>query len=399
MISYLMEASVCLLILYLFYWLILSREKLLSINRYFLVASLLLSVVLPLLEIPMMSFPTESVNHLQAPADVLESSSFLSEAIPPTFPLFNLYLLGFSISLLRLVFKIISLYRSIKGKKSRKLRGLALISTKKRQVSSFFKYVFMPAHLDHSSTLETILNHEKVHAKDLHSLDLLFVELLKTVFWFHPIIYAFHWSLKVQHEYIADAVAMGSTPEEYQKTLIRHSLDLQGFPISSAFTQPPIEKRIRMIQKHKASLMKKIKPAFALPLVTLLFILISCTDRATPTPSDEITLAELKTAIDELKQILEEQNKGVTNSSSGLPAPSDVTGWLKDAKTNDPIVNAKITSLPSGKSTSPNEEGFYRLPSTPKDTLVTYTAIGYKSLEVSRNDYWKTGKVRLESKR
>ena len=47
----------------------------------------------------------------------------------------------------------------------------------------------------------------------------------------------------------------------------------------------------------------------------------------------------------------------------------------------------------------PNEEGYYRLPSTPKDTLVTYTAIGYKSLEVYRNDYMKTNHVTLESKR
>ncbi len=400
MISYLAEASVCLLVLYLFYWLVLSGEKLLSINRCFLLASLFLSITLPLLEISIMPLPGESISYLQVPAGIPEASSNALESTPTSFNLvFSLYVLGFSGSLLWLVFRIIRVYRSVKGKQQQKRNDLVLIYTNKRQVFSFFNYVFLPVHLGDNSTIHAILEHEKAHARGLHSLDLLLVELLKCVFWFHPVIYAFHRSLKIQHEYIADAVAMGSAPEEYKRTLIHHSLDVQGFPITSAFTQAPIEKRIQMIQKHKAGLMKKIKPAFALPLIAILFITVSCADKAKSEPSDEITLAELKTSIDELKELLEKQNQGTVGFPLGLPSVSDVTGWLKDAETNEPIINAKIRSLPSGKSASPNEEGYYRLPSTPKDTLVTYTAIGYKSLEVHRNDYMKTNHVTLESKR
>ncbi|GEM_PF-4196346 len=399
MISYLAEASVCLLVLYLFYWLVLSREKLLSINRCFLLASLFLSITLPLLEISVTPLPIESISYLQVPAGTPEASSNAPESTPTSFNLvFSLYVLGFSGSLLWLVFRIIRIYRSVKGKQRQKRNDLVLIYTNKRQVFSFFNYVFLPVHLGYSSAIHTILEHEKAHARGLHSLDLLLVELLKCVFWFHPVMYAFHRSLKIQHEYIADAVAMGSTPEEYKRTLIHHSLDVQGFPITSAFTQAPIEKRIQMLQKHKAGLMKKIKPAFALPLIAILFATVSCTDQTRSESSDEITLAELKNSIDELKEILEKQNK-YPNSPLALLSPSTIRGSLKDAKTNEPIINAKIRSLPSGKSASPDEEGFYNLPSTPKDTLITYTAIGYKSLEIARNDYKKTGKVKLEPKR
>lgn len=400
MIDYLLEASVCLICLYLFYWLVLSREKLLSLNRFYLLVSVIVSLALPLITVSLSMEVPEA-------GQVWRSSPLLSEVLPTTtgpagngFSLISIiYWIGFSMTLLMFLMKLKSIKSRIQKGEKEKTAGLTFIYVNSRQAFSFFHYVFINKGVKEGLSGASVIAHEKAHIKGLHSLDLILIELIKTLFWFNPVVYAYLKALKLQHEYIADAYVMGSKPEAYKRTLIRHSLDVQGFPISSAFTQPPIEKRIQMIQKHKASLMKKIKPTFALPLIALLFILISCTDRATPTPSDEITLSELKTAIDELKEILEEQNKGVTNFSSGLPSPSDVTGWLKDVKTNEPIINAKIWSLPSGKTTSPNAEGFYRLPSTPKDTVVTYKAIGYKSLDIARNDYIKTNNVKLESKR
>src|SRR5690606_20479121 len=72
------------------------------------------------------------------------------------------------------------------------------------QAYSFFNKVHIDPELIGYST---IVEHENIHVKHLHSLDILLMELVKIVNWFNPVVYSFHRSVKLNHEYIADDIA------------------------------------------------------------------------------------------------------------------------------------------------------------------------------------------------
>ncbi|MCE7991386.1 MAG: hypothetical protein HEP71_05375 [Roseivirga sp.] len=402
MVDYLLEASVCLVCLYLFYWLVLSRQKLLSLNRLYLLISVTISLAFPLITITLSMEIPETVQVWRSSQNLPESVPASTEAPGTGVSLLSvIYWIGLSLTLIMFLMKIKSIRSCIRSGQQEKAEGLTFVYINSRQAFSFFHYVFINKEVKESTSGTSVIEHEKAHIKGLHSLDLLLLELVKTLFWFNPIIYLYHKALKLQHEYIADEAVIRSWDKaSYADLLVRYSLKQSGYQFAHSFSAHPVEKRLKMIDNPKATKMKKLRSILIpIPLFAILFITVSCADTSISEPSDEITLAELKISIDELKEMLEKQNKEVVSSHFGFSSVSDVTGWLKDSKTNEPIINAKIWSLPSGKSTSPNEEGFYRLPSTPKDTLVTYKAIGYKSLDIARNDYRRTNNVKLESRR
>ena len=57
--------------------------------------------------------------------------------------------------------------------------------------------------------LRPVLKHEMVHAVQLHSLDLLFMEFVVAMLWFNPLIYVLLRSIRENHEYLADHYAHG----------------------------------------------------------------------------------------------------------------------------------------------------------------------------------------------
>jgi len=100
---------------------------------------------------------------------------------------------------------------------------------------SFFRYIFIPPHLQKSKNRNIIIDHELIHSKHLHSLDIILSELFAIFQWFNPCAWFFNKSMKQNHEFVVDAEVLkrGYDKTEYQYTLLKETLNHTGLTIAN----------------------------------------------------------------------------------------------------------------------------------------------------------------------
>jgi bla regulator protein blaR1 len=93
-------------------------------------------------------------------------------------------------------------------------RDLRIIEVPNSTIAcTFYKTIFLGDKLSEAERHQ-ILSHELVHVKQKHSLDLLFFELYKIIFWFNPLIYIYQSRIATLHEFIADAEVVQTTEKK-----------------------------------------------------------------------------------------------------------------------------------------------------------------------------------------
>src|SRR5690606_69343 len=119
----------------------------------------------------------------------------------------------------------------------KKIEGFKIISLDgEQQVSSFFNYIFInSSDLKSKGHRESIMLHEGVHSKQLHSLDILLVEFLSCAFWFNPFVWLYKKQIRENHEFIADdkVIQSGIDIEDYSHAIIYSGKRSEGLPLSS----------------------------------------------------------------------------------------------------------------------------------------------------------------------
>jgi hypothetical protein len=131
---------------------------------------------------------------------------------------------------------------------------------------SFFNYLFIGSNVPQA---ETIIAHELVHIRQKHSVDIIFLEIVKIINWFNPFIYLIQRSLKTIHEYIADeqTAAHGQDALAYSSFLLNNAYGIQGSSIAhSFFNYNLLKKRIIMLNKNRSGKLARLKYLAALPL-------------------------------------------------------------------------------------------------------------------------------------
>ncbi len=321
MIKYLLEASICLIGFYGFYWLFLKSEKLLSINRFYLLLTSCISMILPLLDFKVRSGLGLSPKSLSSTGlstqEVITSTQGASWEI--------IYFSGLSISVL-LFFVRLFLIRKRIGKHFSFNKKLTIVETDGKEAFSFFNTIFIGKHILNDAKLKSqILAHEIAHVKGRHLFDLIYFEVVQCLFWFNPFSYFYSKSIKLQHEYIADQNALECTePKAYQDSLVRFTLSKVNTQLVSSFGQHPIQKRLEMIYKLNSNIMKKLKPLFALPILAALFIGISCSEETAP----ELDLNDPESAIEELEIVTEESSSQIIEGNLFVEEEIPVDGSL-----------------------------------------------------------------------
>lgn len=270
--QFLIESSVCLLVFYGFYALVLRQETFFQLNRFYLLLTPLLSIVLPLVHLEVQEAHAEEV--LDPWALALLAGS---EGIPQTLErpladqftvgdaLVYVYLAGLTLMLLRLGIALYGLLGLLRSRRQT-LRGPA---------ASFFGHIMHRK--DTAGDERDLLDaHEQVHARQWHSLDVLFLELLIAGYWFHPLIYGFRRQLKLIHEFIADALVVRrtGTPYAYARLLVRYSTARRDHPMLNTFASFT-KKRLLMLKQQHSPAYRKIKYVLALPLFIGLAALFS----------------------------------------------------------------------------------------------------------------------------
>ena len=273
------KSSGLLLLFYCAYFFLLRKETFFSSNRWFLLAGLVTSVVLPFLVyskiVWVASAPLSALNYTQVYQP--ENNAHESVGIDWSLLLLSAYIIGFLGLLLKFALDFYSLNTVLKSKKVTQQADFKFIDTHESIAPfSYFEYIVYNSSMFTPSELESIIEHEKVHSEQNHTIDILIVRAFCVLFWFNPIIWLYKKAITQNLEFIADNEAAQKIADKkaYQYTLLKITTHENCVAITNHFYQSLIKKRIVMLNKNqskKTSIWKHFVIIPALGAFVLLF--------------------------------------------------------------------------------------------------------------------------------
>jgi len=282
MLDYFFEYSLCLGLFYGFYLVCLRDDSFFQRNRYYLLVSSLLALLIPFIEFPIPGESSGQAVPLNLEILTLQVNTLKTNLIPQddSFIYYWLWIYGIGVLVfaLQLCYRSWQLMHMIRNHKVIHQSGYLQINTEgKLPTFSFFNYLFWDNTQDLSQEEnEKILFHELKHIHDRHSYDILYLEILKVFFWFNPFLYAYQRALKNNHEYIADASVMRhSDLPSYQKLMVQRLFQQLKLNMTHSFNQTEIKSRLRRLQKRPTPSYWKLKMVFVIPLLALLLFAFS----------------------------------------------------------------------------------------------------------------------------
>lgn len=300
MVTYIIQIIAFQLIFLLVYEALLKKETFFNYNRWYLLSTSVLSLLLPFIKIESFTktLPSKYVvvlpevvlgNVQKTPQIITEASTITNQTSWLT--LNNIIILGSCIAFLIFVFKLSKLLKLWAKSKKVKSNGYQILSLPNTTVAfSFFSYVFIGNQLTEQQK-ESILAHELIHVKQKHSIDLLWLEVLKIALWFNPLVYIYKGYLIQVHEYIADQNAIKTVnKKDYYQRLLQQIFDVKSLPfVNPFFKQSLIKKRIIMLQKSKSKPVYLIKYLLLIPMITAMLVYSSCSQEETNKANTEQT--------------------------------------------------------------------------------------------------------------
>jgi len=145
---------------------------------------------------------------------------------------------------------------------------------------SFFRTIYLNDALAEAPDSKYVIDHERIHIKQLHTYDNLIAELFLAVFWFNPFMWFLKVALRENHEYLADngVLKQKANPTTYQSLLLKQTIGLAPITLTSTFNST-IKNRIIMMCKNKSSVFAKFKPLLLLPILAVLFLIFTCNEK------------------------------------------------------------------------------------------------------------------------
>ena len=273
-LNYLLQVNLYLILFYGFYRLLLRTETFFNLNRGYLVASAALAFFIPLMQSEWVRswFVTEQISqtittfydpqifYLQTnkQAHTLTLGDFMAV----------FYITGIILGIARFGGNLVYLGKMMKQKTAQK---------DAKQAFSFFNMLFVSKELKNRST---IMKHEFVHIRQLHSADVLLFELIAIFNWFNPMVYLYKSSIKHIHEFIADEVASRNeiSKADYAMLLFQEQFGFQAIPLTNNFfNQSLLKLRIKMLNKERSAQTAMMKYGLIAPLFIVMIVVSSAT--------------------------------------------------------------------------------------------------------------------------
>lgn len=278
LLLYLVQSGISLMMLYIVYWLFLSRDTFFQMNRVYLVSSVMFSLIFPLIPINLTYGSVNETYMVMLDAIVINATK-LQPAVYNhlnTFQIITIiYLTGLSIFLLRFIFQIGQLVFIIQKNGVSHHEGLNIVFIDRNYAPfSFFGLIFINRKKLTEESIREIIDHEQVHIKQRHSIDLILMELMTIFQWFNPVVWFYRNSIKSVHEYLADegVLLKGYNSINYQKLLLEQSTGIQVNDLTNNFNHSLIKKRIIMMTKTKSPFMARLKLMLVTPVALLLVV-------------------------------------------------------------------------------------------------------------------------------
>lgn len=285
---YILKSSVCLAVFYLFYRLLMARETFHRFNRFALLGILLLSCLLPLIEVSVKQ-ETEvhqtmlTLEQLLMMADAMNAAETGATAEAATVTWIQVallvYLAGIVFFAFRNAYSLLRLLMLLKsGKKEdignylpgRKERVTLIVHDRDIAPFSWMGHIVI-SRKDLEENGREILIHELAHIRHRHSWDLLVAEICIFFQWFNPASWLLKQELQNIHEFEADETVIkeGVDAKQYQLLLIKKAVGTRLYSMANSFNHSKLKKRITMMLKEKSSPWARLKYLYVLPVAAV----------------------------------------------------------------------------------------------------------------------------------
>src|SRR5665647_470427 len=297
-IYYVLESSICLLLFLTVYRLLIAKLTHFSWMRIYLLISVILSLILPLVIIPIQwnsSIHTANLFNYSSfltgnkSAGYYEGQSLSNDSMNNigAVLLQGMIILLIAVYIIGLLYKAFNFARNLRSiqkcikqnPKVREGRFWLIDLNEKVPPFSFFNYIFITNSYQKLSSdeLQRIKDHEKVHSQQLHSLDVLFIEITSIIFWFNPLLIYLKKSIQEIHEYIVDEkiVEKSKGKKDYAELLLKLASEVKGFNLSAGFSGSQIKRRIVMISRQRSLPQYKLMFCLLIPVTIIIMLSFS----------------------------------------------------------------------------------------------------------------------------
>jgi beta-lactamase regulating signal transducer with metallopeptidase domain len=272
MIDFIIKSTLSLALLYVVYILMLEREKMHQFNRFYLLFGLLFSLI-----IPFITFEIYVESRVAVANTVVQPMPFSNAIIAEQTDylpviLWSIYLIVTVGLLTRFANNLIKIRRKINSNPSEKLQNATLILLNEKVLPhTFLNYIFINRNdYENRKIEEELYTHEQTHVRQKHTLDILFIEILKTIFWFNPILILYKKAIQLNHEFLADenVVQSYNNVPFYQNLLLEKASWNNTFYLASNLNYLVTKKRLIMMTKTTSNKMLILKKLALVPILT-----------------------------------------------------------------------------------------------------------------------------------
>lgn len=277
LLFYVVKVNFCVTLLYSIYWILFRNTTFFFVNRFYLLGGLLISWIIPALNFTVVvpdthSFPASLAIHNAQTDLVSDAISLATQNIQTEYNFIPIiYWVVTTLFLCRLLYACTRI--TILRRRSKRLgTNETIYQSNINEPFTFLKWVFLP----YGKVDPIVLQHELQHVHQMHFIDLLFVEISFALLWFNPVMIMYHRSIKMQHEYAADAgVASSSSVKTYLEALAAHlQMKTMNGPFSF-FYSTHLKQRILMITRKRTSPFFTLAYSVSAPIVIALMITLS----------------------------------------------------------------------------------------------------------------------------
>lgn len=300
MISYIAESFLFQLIFLSIFQIVFRRQTFFGWNRALLLGSLILSLLIPLIELEKMGSGIQGGSVFQVLPDAivyLEGIQiFKNEGSTSMLSWVQwVWIFGALLSLSWFFFRLRKITCLHKACKRGYEKGIPIMRLHgEMQSFTFLNWIFLGDQLPKNS-LEAVLEHERTHVRLFHSVDILFLELLQIPFWFNPLFFWYKKVLTEVHEFQADASAIRYGRKMYYNELLSQAFRVPGMHlVHTFFNSSLLKNRITMLQKKSSPNAFKLSYLLVVPILGIMLWMSACRD------SNETTIQVPFAAIDEV---------------------------------------------------------------------------------------------------
>jgi len=270
------KSSGLIALFFIAYYFLLRKETFFTANRWFLLMGLFTSVILPWIVFTTIVWVEPTANNLDwsnVPIMPIQKESL---EINWNYVMLAIYSIGLLILIIKFAIDFYSLNSVLKGKNAQQQADFKFIDTTENIAPfSYFNTIVYNSSLYSESEMESILEHEKVHSEQYHTIDVLITRIFCILFWFNPFIWLYKKAILQNLEFIADSEAAKkiSDKKAYQLTLLKITTHENCVVLTNHFYQSLIKKRIVMLNTNQSKKWNSWKYTLVIPALVAFVLL------------------------------------------------------------------------------------------------------------------------------